>query len=54
MDIGPREIVIIAVVILVLFGSSRIPAVTKSVVESIRQVRGAFKDEDTSTKIAKK
>ena len=45
MDIGPKEIIIIAVIILVLFGSKQIPEVVKSIVESIRHRRGAFKDE---------
>jgi TatA/E family protein of Tat protein translocase len=53
MDIGPREIVVLAVVILVLFGSKRIPDVAKSIVESVRNLRGAFKD-DASSAITKR
>ena len=48
MDIGPREIILLAVVILVLFGSRQIPEVIKNVVASIRHIRGAFKDEVTT------
>ena len=52
MDIGPREIIIIAVVVVVLFGSKQIPEVVKSMVDSIRHIRGAFKDE-VSTSVVK-
>ena len=45
MDMGPREILILAAVVLVLFGSKQIPEVVKSLVDSIRHIRGAFKDE---------
>ena len=45
MDIGPKEILILGVVIVVLFGSKQIPEVAKNIVESIRHLRGAFKDE---------
>ena len=44
-DLGPKEILILAAVVLVLFGSKQIPEVAKSIVESIRHLRGAFKDE---------
>lgn len=48
MDIGPREILILAIIILVLFGSKRIPDLAKSITESVRSIRGAFKDEPSS------
>jgi sec-independent protein translocase protein TatA len=52
--LGTREIVILAVVLLVLFGSKKIPELAKSIVEAVRHLRGAFKDEDTSTTQVKK
>lgn len=44
--LGTKEIIIVAVVIVLLFGSRQIPALTKSIVEAIRHLRGAFKDEE--------
>ena len=46
-DLGTKEIIIIAVVVVLLFGSRKIPELAKSVVEAIRHLRGAFKDEPT-------
>lgn len=45
--LGTREIVIIAVVLVLLFGTKKIPALAQSIVEAIRHFRGAFKDIDT-------
>lgn len=53
MDLGPRELIIIAVVILVLFGSRQIPVVAKNIVEALRTVRDAFKN-DASPAITKR
>ena len=44
-DIGTREIVIIAVVIVLLFGAKKIPELAKGVGEAVRHIRGGFKDE---------
>jgi sec-independent protein translocase protein TatA len=43
--LGTREIIIIAVVAVLLFGAKKIPELAKSVVDAIRHLRGAFKDE---------
>ncbi len=43
--LGTKEIVIIAAVIVLLFGSKKIPELTKGIAEAIRHLRGAFKDE---------
>jgi len=48
--LGTKEIVLLVIVIVLLFGAKQIPALTKSIVESIRHLRGAFKDEDEVTK----
>jgi sec-independent protein translocase protein TatA len=53
-NIGMKEIIIIAVVLLVLFGSRKIPELSKSLVESIRHLRGAFKDAPTENNDKKK
>ena len=52
--LGTREIVLIVIVIVLLFGAKQIPALTKSVVESIRMLRGAFKDDETKSSDSKK
>lgn len=48
--LGTRELIIIAVLAILLFGAKKIPELSKSVVEAIRHMRGAFKDEDPSKK----
>lgn len=44
--LGTKEIIIIAVIIVLLFGSKKIPELTKSIVEAIRNITGAFKDSE--------
>ena len=53
-NIGTKEIIIIAVVFILLFGAKKIPELSKSLVESIRHIRGAFKDGVNDEKIEKK
>ena len=56
-EIGTKEIILLVVVIVLLFGAKQIPELTKSIVESIRHLRGAFKDEDKmaiATEVKKK
>ncbi len=55
--LGTKEIIIIAVVAILLFGSKKIPELAKSIVEAIRHMRSAFKDLDdkeSSIEIKKK
>ena len=54
MDIGAREILILAVIILILFGSERIPDLAKGIGKSLRHVRDALKDDASSNKITKR
>ena len=42
--LGTKEIIIIAVVLVLLFGSKKIPELAKSLVDAIRHLRGAFKE----------
>jgi sec-independent protein translocase protein TatA len=48
-SIGTKEIIIIAVIFIILFGAKKIPELSKSLVESIRHLRGAFKDNPTDS-----
>lgn len=53
--LGTKEIIIIAVIIVLLFGAKKIPELAKSIVEAIHHMRTAFKDiDDKETTIAKK
>lgn len=44
--LGTKEIIIIAVVLVLLFGSKKIPELAKSIVEAIRHLKGVFKNAD--------
>jgi len=46
-SIGTKEIIIIAVIFIILFGAKKIPELAKSLVDSIKHLRGAFKDTPT-------
>lgn len=53
--LGTKELVILAVILVLLFGAKRIPELAKSLVEAVRHLRGAFKDEPADkTNITKK
>jgi sec-independent protein translocase protein TatA len=47
--LGTKEILIIAVIIVLLFGARQIPQLTKSIVDAVKQLRGAFKDDDEAS-----
>jgi len=44
--LGTKEIIIIAVVAVLLFGAKKIPELAKSIVDSIKHLRSAFGDLD--------
>lgn len=48
--IGNRELIIIAVVLVLLFGATRIPALSRGIAEAVRNLRGIFKDDKTDKK----
>ncbi len=53
--LGTKEIIIIAVIIVLLFGSSKIPELAKNIVQAFKNLTGAFKGEDdNSTKDKRK
>ena len=49
--LGSNELIIIAVILVLLFGATRIPALTKGIADAIRTLRGVFQDEDPSKKV---
>lgn len=52
--LGTKEIVIIAVVLVLLFGSKKIPELAKSIVEAVRHLKGVFKDDPAAKADAEK
>lgn len=49
-NFGTKELIIIAVLVVLLFGAKKIPELTKGVADSIRHIRGAFKSDDEKKK----
>ena len=45
-SIGPTELLVILVVLVLLFGGKKIPELAKGLGEGIRHFKGAVKDED--------
>lgn len=52
--LGSKEIVIIIILIVLLFGSKKIPELAKDIVEAIKHLTGAFKSGDDSITPKKK
>jgi sec-independent protein translocase protein TatA len=45
--LGTKEIIVILVIIVLLFGSKKIPELTKSIADAVRHIMGAFKEADS-------
>ena len=48
--LGFKELVILAVILILLFGTKKIPELAKSLVEAVRHLRGAFESNSTESK----
>ena len=48
-SIGPTELLVILVVLVLLFGGKKIPELAKGLGEGIRHFKGAVKEEDEKT-----
>jgi len=46
--LGTKELIVLAVIFILLFGAKKIPELSKSLVDAIKHMRGAFKDIDDS------
>jgi sec-independent protein translocase protein TatA len=46
-SIGPTELIIILVIVVLLFGGKKLPELTKSVAESLRVFKKEVKKDDT-------
>jgi sec-independent protein translocase protein TatA len=47
LGLGTKEIIIIAVIIVLLFGAKKVPELAKGIGEAVRHIRNGFKDEPT-------
>jgi sec-independent protein translocase protein TatA len=52
--IGLTELIIIAVILLILFGGKKLPELGRGMGEAIKEVKGATKETDTKKKKKKK
>ena len=50
MGLGVKEIVVIAVIILLLFGGKKIPELMKGIGSGIKEFKKSVKDDDTKDK----
>jgi sec-independent protein translocase protein TatA len=48
--LGTKELIILAIILILLFGSKRIPELAKSIVDSVRHLRGVFDSDDKDSK----
>lgn len=52
LDVGSKEVIIIGVILVLLFGSKKIPELAQGIAEAIKTLRRGFKDglkeEDTT------
>ena len=54
VGLGPREIIILAAILVLLFGSKKIPELARSIGEAGRALRKGFSDEEDTDKKDKK
>ena len=52
--IGPMELVIILVILLLLFGAKKLPELARSIGSSAKELKSAMKDEPSDSKNEKK
>ena len=49
MPIGPTELIVILLIVMILFGAGKLPEVGSALGKGIREFRGGFKDESSPT-----
>lgn len=49
LGLGTKEIVIIAAIVVLLFGAKKVPDLARGIGEAIRHIRGGFKDGETDS-----
>ncbi len=50
MSLGPLEIFLLIILVLVLFGAGRVPAIAENFAKGIKSFKKGLKDEDESIK----
>ena len=48
--LGTKEIVILAAILVLLFGAKKIPELARSIGEAVRHIKNGFSDEDKGGK----
>lgn len=51
MGMGPTELIVILVILLVLFGGAKLPSLAKGIGQSIKEFKKASKDEPEAEKL---
>ena len=51
--LGTKEVIVIAVVLVVLFGSKKIPELTKGIADAVKHILGAFNSVDSGEEVEK-
>ena len=44
LGLGPREIIILAAILVLLFGAKKIPELARGIGDAVRHIRGGFSD----------
>ena len=52
--LGPRELVILAAVLVLLFGAKKIPVLARSIGEAVRYIKSGFSDEEEKDNVKNK
>lgn len=52
--LGTREIIILAAILVLLFGAKKIPELARGIGDAIRHIRGGFSDENPENNKGKK
>ena len=47
--LGPRELIILAVILVLLFGAKKIPELARGIGEAMRHIKNGFSDEKDKT-----
>jgi sec-independent protein translocase protein TatA len=54
LNFGTKEIIIIAAVLVLLFGAKKVPELARGIGDAIKHIRNGFKDEEESSLSKKK
>ena len=46
LGLGPKELIILAGILVLLFGAKKIPELARSIAEAVRHIKSGFSDEE--------